>query len=82
MLPTFLSVKSNLNKPIKFSSHLKISQSINVVWHDYDRNDKDISSSFYESKKIVACLIKRETVNLKKKTEDGEKVYFLSSHIA
>lgn len=47
--------------------------------HDYDRNDKDISSIFYESKKIFAFLIKGEMVNLKKKkkTEDGEKVYFL-----
>ena len=35
--------------------------------HDYDRNDKDISSIFYESKKIFAFLIKREMVNLKKK---------------
>ena len=54
-----------------------MSQSINVKRHHYDRNDKDISRIFYESKKIFACLIKREMVNLKKKTEDGEKVYFL-----
>ena len=71
---TFLSVKSNSNKSIKFSSHLEISQPINVQWYDYDRN---ISSTFYESKKILACSIKREKVKLKKKTGDVEKVYFL-----
>ena len=39
--------------------------------HDYDRNDKDISSIFYESKKIFAFLIKREMVNLKKKKKNS-----------
>ena len=61
-------VKLNPNKLIEFSSPLKMSQSINVKQHDYDRNDKDIGCIFYESKKIFACLIKSEMVNLKKKT--------------
>lgn len=51
---------------------------IKTEWHNHDGNDKDISSCFYESKKVFAHLMKRQKSYLKKKTEDGEKKFFLS----
>ena len=60
---------------------LKISQSINFEWHNYDKNNQDISSSFYESKKTFLRLMKREKVNLKKQ-RTVKKCIFLSSNLA
>ena len=54
----------------------KFSQSINVAWRTCDRNGKDISSCFNESKKILGCLMKRETCQLKKNCSMVQ-IYFL-----
>ena len=64
---------SNLSKQIKFAHLSKLaSQSVKVEWRTCDRNNKDMSSCFDESKKkFLGCSMLRETSQLKKnkKTE-------------
>ena len=53
-----------------------ISQLIHDEWHKCDRGGKDIYSCFYESKKLLVCLMQRETCQLEIK-QSMVKIYFL-----
>ena len=57
-------------KTNQICSPLKISQSINAE-SSCDRNNKSMYSCFYESKKFLSSLIKRE----REKIEDSENVF-------
>ena len=54
-------------------SSLKISQSINTESSTCDRNNKRMYSWFYESKKLLGCLMKRK----EKKKQKMVKMSFL-----
>ena len=72
---------SNSSKQIKFDHLSKLaSQSVNVEWRTCDRNNKDMSSCFDESKKkFLGCSMLRETSQLKKKTKKNRMTDLLSN---
>ena len=49
---------------------------MNVEWSTSDRNNKEMYSWFYESKKFLGCLMYREKRVNWKKTENGENIFF------
>ena len=46
----------------------------NVEWSTCDKNNKSMHSYFYERKKLLGSLIKKETCQLEKK-ENGENIF-------